>query len=244
MLGYMTATLSIVATPIGNLGDITMRALETLRACDAVLCEDTRVTAKLLRHYEISKPLVSYHAHSGVAKYEKVFALLEEGKHLALVSDAGTPTISDPGAHLIEEARARFGDEIRIEAIPGPSAVAAALSLSGMSGDRYTFFGFPPHKKGRVTFFNDVAACTETTVFYESPHRIMKALESLKELLAPERRVAVCREITKLHEETIVGTATTVHAHFREHPDTVRGEFVVVVEAPGNSPTISKQESC
>jgi 16S rRNA (cytidine1402-2'-O)-methyltransferase len=225
----MNGRLSVLATPIGNLGDITERALSTLRACDAVLCEDTRVSSKLLHHYDIAKPLVSYHAHSGVAKYDKVIALLEEGKHLALVSDAGTPTISDPGALLVREVREHFGDAVVIEAIPGPSAVATALSLSGIPGDAYLFMGFPPHKKGRKTFFDTLASSSYTVVFYESPHRIMKALEALAERIDASRTIAVCREMTKLHEEVVTGTAEEVLSRFRERPDTVRGEFVVIV---------------
>lgn len=227
----MHAKLSIVATPIGNLEDISTRALRVLGECDAVLCEDTRVTGKLLAHYDIKKPLISYHAHSGHAKYDKIFELLREEKHLALVSDAGTPSVSDPGAHLVASVRAEFKDDVRIETIPGPSAVTAALALSGFSSDSFLFLGFPPHKKGRKTFFENVAQSTYTTVFYESPHRIMKALESLAEVIHDGRRVAVCRELTKLYEETVIGSASDVVEHFQNHPDTVRGEFVVVVEA-------------
>jgi 16S rRNA (cytidine1402-2'-O)-methyltransferase len=227
----MTAKLSVVATPIGNLEDISPRALRVLGVSDAVLCEDTRVSGKLLSHYNLHKPLISYHAHSGVAKYDKVFALLEEGKHLVLVSDAGTPAISDPGAHLVHAVRERFGDMVRIEAIPGPNAVATALSLAGFPADAFLFLGFPPHKKGRKTFFETVAESTHTTVFYESPHRILKALESLAEALPEGRQIAVCRELTKMYEEAVVGTPHEVLARFTERPDTVRGEFVVVVEA-------------
>lgn len=225
----MNARLSVIGTPIGNLGDITARALEVLRSCDAVLCEDTRVTAKLLSHYAIAKPLISYHAHSGNAKYDKVLSLLEEGKHLALVSDAGTPTISDPGALLVREVRERFGDVVIIDAVPGPSAVATALSISGIPADAYLFVGFPPHKKGRKTFFDTLTASPYTTVFYESPHRIIKALESLVERLEVTRTVSVCREITKLHEEVVTGSAPEVLARYTKRPDTVRGEFVVIV---------------
>lgn len=230
MLHTMTARLSVIATPLGNLADISERALRTLHACDAVLCEDTRVTGKLLSHYGISVPLISYHAHSGGAKYDKILALLNEGKHLALVSDAGTPAISDPGAHLVREVRAQLLGEVVIDAVPGPSAVAAALSISGISGDQYTFFGFPPHKKGRKTFFENVVACPHTAVFYESPHRIMKTLEALADLVPRERTVAVCREMTKVHEEVVAGAAHEVLARFTGRPDTVRGEFVVIVE--------------
>jgi 16S rRNA (cytidine1402-2'-O)-methyltransferase len=223
------ATLYIVATPIGNLEDMTVRATRVLKECDAVLCEDTRVTSKLLAHYEIKKPLVSYHAHSGVAKYDKVFALLEADKTLCLVSDAGTPTISDPGARLVREVRARFGAGVRIEAIPGPSAVVAALSVAGVEADTFTFLGFPPHKKGRETFFKHIGVFTHTVVFYESPHRILKALQSLVNVCGDLRQVTVVREITKMHEETVHGTPLEVLAHFTQYPDRVRGEFVVVL---------------
>ncbi len=223
------AQLYMVATPIGNLEDITLRALRVLKECDAVLCEDTRMTSKLLSHYEIKKPLVSYHMHSGVAKYDKVFALLEEDKTLCLVSDAGTPTISDPGARLVREVRERFGSTVPIEAIPGASAVAAALSVAGVEGDAFTFLGFPPHKKGRETFFNMIPIFTHTVVFYESPHRILKALTALEKVLSEANTVTIVREITKIHEEVVQGTSSEVRAHFIAHPDTVRGEFVVLV---------------
>jgi len=229
MLERMQATLSVVATPIGNLEDITLRALRVLKECDTVLCEDTRVTRKLLSHYEIDKPVLSYHEHSGEAKYEKVFELLEEGKHLALVSDAGTPTVSDPGARLVHEVRERFADAVRIETVPGASAVAAALSIAGVSADAFHFLGFPPHKKGRKTFFDTLCEQNGTVVFYESPHRIIKALESLNERLQGTERVVVTRELTKMHEEVVDGTPSEVLEHFNTHPDTVRGEFVVIV---------------
>lgn len=224
------AKLSIVATPIGNLEDITLRALRTLKECDTVLCEDTRVTGKLLARYEIKKPLISYHAHSGVVKYDKVLDLLEEGKHLALVSDAGTPVISDPGMHLVAKVREKFSDEVVIEAIPGPSALAAALSIAGVSVESFIFLGFPPHKKGRKTFFDALATLGHTVVFYESPHRILKALETLALPLHEGRRVVLCRELTKLHEEVVRGTAEELTRYFAAHSDHVRGEFVVIVE--------------
>lgn len=225
----MEAKLYIVATPIGNLEDITLRALCILKECDSILCEDTRVTKKLLTHFEIHKPLVSYHAHSGEAKYDKVFELLEEGKTLALVSDAGTPTISDPGARLVAQVRERFSDTVSIEAIPGASALTCALSVAGVQADSFMFLGFPPHKKGRKTFFDTLAEKDCTTVFYESPHRILKALESLTERLPETKKVTIVRELTKIHEEVVQGSAPSVLAHFTEHPDTVRGEFVVIV---------------
>jgi 16S rRNA (cytidine1402-2'-O)-methyltransferase len=223
------ATLYIVATPIGNLEDITLRALRVLRECDAVLCEDTRVTSKLLTHYDIKKPLVSYHAHSGGAKYEKVFGLLTEGATLCLVSDAGTPTVSDPGARLVREVREKFGAVVHIEAVPGPSAITAALSIAGIEADAFSFLGFPPHKKGRETFFTSLARIDGTVVFYESPHRIEKALGTLTTLLPPHTQVTVVREITKMFEEVVSGNPHEVQTYFLNHQDKVRGEFVVLV---------------
>lgn len=226
---HVHGKLYIVATPIGNLEDITFRALRVLRECDTVLCEDTRVTKKLLSHYEIDKPMLSYHSHSGTAKYEKVFEMLKKGLTLALVSDAGTPTISDPGSHLISQIRELFGNDVSIEGIPGPSAVIAALSISGVQANTFTFLGFPPHKKGRKTFFDTVSESPYTTVFYESPHRILKALESLQERLGDTKKVTLVRELTKMFEEVVAGTPHEVLQHFFERPETIRGEFVVIV---------------
>src|SRR3989339_1337007 len=223
-------TLSIIATPIGNIEDITLRALRVLKEADLVLCEDTRTTAKLLQKYEIKVPTMSYHTHSKLAKVDKIFALLEEGKNLALVSDAGTPCISDPGVLLVAQVRARFGDAVSISPIPGPSALITALSAAGISVAEFTFLGFLPHKKGRETLFKEIAESRRVMVFYESPHRIEKALESLEKFCGAERGVIVARELTKIHEEFVRGTATEVRAHFTQNPDRVRGEFVVIVE--------------
>ena len=222
-------TLYVVATPIGNLEDVTLRAIRILKEVDLILCEDTRVTKRLLMRYEIDRPTMSYHAQSKLSKAEKIIALLAEGKNLALVSDAGTPTISDPGCLLVAQVRAKFGDVVNIIPVPGPSAVLAALSISGFPSSEFIFLGFLPHKKGRETMFKEIAISEKTIVFYESPHRIMKALESLKQHLGPKRRMCVSREITKIHEEHVFGMAEEVLAHFTAHPDRVRGEFVVVV---------------
>ena len=222
-------TLSVVATPIGNLGDITLRALETLKSADAIACEDTRVTSKLLARYDIQKPLVIYHARSGLLAATRVLSLLAEGKHVALVTDAGTPGVSDPGSELVARVREHFAAAVRIEAIPGPSALAAALSIAGLPVATFVFLGFLPHKKGRQTLFTDIAEETRAVVFYESPHRIEKALASLSKVLAPARTVSVFRELTKIHEEVVTGTASEVAAHFTAHPETIRGEFVVIV---------------
>lgn len=224
------ATLYIVATPIGNLEDITHRALRMLKEVDTILCEDTRVTKRLLDKYDIQTQTLSYHAQSGMAKTEKIFSLLEEGKDLALVSDAGTPTISDPGVLLIEQVRERFGDGVRIVPIPGPSALTAALSASGISSAQFTFLGFLPHKKGRETLFKEIAGSKRTIVFYESPHRILKTLDSLEEMLSPDRRVVIARELTKIHEEFISGSVTEVKGRITGDPNAQKGEFVVVIE--------------
>lgn len=228
--------LSIVATPIGNLADITFRAVETLKAADVIACEDTRVTAKLLQRFEIKKPLLIYSAQNrtSVSRIEKA---LEEGKHVALVTDAGTPGISDPGAELVaqirdgfmNDLRSRSLEEVTIEAIPGPAAVMAALSIAGLPCAAFTFLGFLPHKKGRETLFKEIAESERTIVFYESPHRIEKTLASLAQTLPPGRRVAICRELTKIHESVVRSTAPELVQYFTDHPDQIRGEFVVIV---------------
>lgn len=222
----MQGTLSVVATPIGNLGDITLRAIETLKQADVIACEDTRVTAKLLSRFEIKKPLLVYHEASARSLSVRVLALLAEGKRVALVTDAGTPGISDPGTALVTEARAIGA---RIEAIPGPSALAAALSISGINAHEFVFLGFPPHKKGRQTFFRNLKDESRAVVFYESPHRIIKALAALVEIFPESRSVTICRELTKIHESVVQGSAAEVAEYFTKHPGEVRGEFVVIV---------------
>jgi 16S rRNA (cytidine1402-2'-O)-methyltransferase len=222
-------TLSVVATPIGNLGDITLRAIETLREADAIACEDTRVTAKLLARLDIAKPLLIYHAQSGKLAADRILSGLADGKRIALVTDAGTPGISDPGSELVALVKERLGAEVRIEAIPGPSALTAALSIAGIPTHQFVFMGFLPHKKGRQTAFKEIGESERTVVFYESPHRIEKALASLTEVLAPDRTVVVLRELTKIHESVVTGTADEAFTYFKEHPQHVRGEFVVCV---------------
>lgn len=221
--------LSVIATPIGNLEDMTLRAIRTLTECDAVLCEDTRMTAKLLQRYEIKKPMISYHAHSKLTKNERVLEMLEEGKHLALVSDAGTPAISDPGAHLVHIVRTEL-PETKIEAIAGPSSLSAALSVAGMHADQFLFLGFLPHKKGRQKALDEALAGKFTVVFFESPHRILKLLLELQKR-APERRVAVLQELTKMFETATTGTVAEVAAQFESGKVPARGEFVVVLSA-------------
>ena len=236
-----SATFSVVATPIGNMEDITLRALRTLKEADLILCEDTRITKHLLVKYAISSPTMSYHDHSDISKIETILELIPN-KKIALVSDAGTPGISDPGAFLVTKIREHFASEIasgdiKIEAIPGPSAVIAALSIAGVPCADFTFLGFLPHKKGRETLFKEIAATVSgesnvlrTVVFYESPHRIGKALESLAtHLEGMDVMVVVTREITKVYEEIVRGTPLDLVAYFIAHQDKVRGEFVVIV---------------
>lgn len=221
--------LSVVATPIGNLADITLRALETLKQADAIACEDTRVSAKLLARYDIQKPLLIFHAQSGRHASTRILQLLAEGKRIALITDAGTPGISDPGSALVREVRDTLGEDARIEAIPGPAAVTAALSIAGVPTDEFVFLGFLPHKKGRQTLFKEIAEAKRTMIFYESPHRIEKALASLAEVLEESRRVVVLRELTKMYEQVVEGSAAEMAAHFKASPGEVRGEFVVIV---------------
>lgn len=220
--------LYIVATPIGNLADITYRAVETLKSVDLILCEDTRTTGNLLKHYGISAPTKSFHSHSKLSKVEDIKALIGAGKNLALVSDAGTPCISDPGVVLVAELRKTFGEEVIISPIPGPSALISAVSASGIPSHEFTWLGFVPHKKGRETFFKTIAATEHTVVFYESVHRIVKTLESLAKTV-PTRDITIARELTKLFETITTKTAAEHLAYYELNPDKVRGEFVVIV---------------
>ena len=220
--------LSVVATPIGNLGDITFRAIEMLRQADIIACEDTRVTSKLLARYDIQKPLFIFHAQSGRIASERILANLAEGKRIALVTDAGTPGISDPGNELVAEVRRRLPD-VAVESVPGPSALTAALSIAGVRSHEFTFLGFLPHKKGRQTLFKEIAAMPRAAVFYESPHRIGKALSSLAETLPLTRTVTVARELTKIYESVVQGSPSEVDEYFKAHPGEMRGEFVVIV---------------
>lgn len=225
--------LYIVATPIGNLEDITLRALNILKEVDLILCEDTRVTKILLERYEIKTPTLSYHQHSKLQKIDHIVELLKEGKNLALVSDAGTPGISDPGQKLIEKVLEELGEEIKIEPIPGPCAAISALSISGFNTDEFLFLGFPPHKKGRQTFLVNVLTESEkrTVVFYESTHRIIKALEQIRQMADGKEqmvKIVLCREITKKFETIHRGTPSEVLERLKN--DIIKGEFVVVIK--------------
>lgn len=223
--------LYVVATPIGNLKDITLRALETLKEADFILCEDSRQTIKLLQKYEISKPLVSYFQHSKVAKTDYILKQLENGKKLALVTDAGTPGISDPGNQLIELIVSHL-PEIQVIPLPGPSALLAALSISGFPTDKFIFMGFPPAKKGREKFFKKIAGAEYTIAFYESTHRILKTLEQLKKEFQASNskfQVMVCRELTKKFETIYRGSVDGIIEELNKNKNALKGEFVVVI---------------
>lgn len=226
--------LYIVATPIGNLGDITLRALEILKSVDFILCEDTRVTGKLLAHFEIKTPTISYHQHSEVKKVNSIISLLVEGKNLALVTDAGTPGISDPGNELISHITNHIShsnlaieqyNNITIVPIPGASAVITALSVSGFDTSKYVFLGFPPHKNKRQKFFKEVAEAEHTVVFYESNHRIKKCLDELNQVLGRDALLCVCRELTKKFESIYRGTIEDIL--LMKIPE--KGEFVLII---------------
>ncbi len=218
--------LSVVATPIGNLEDMTFRAVRVLKEADYILCEDTRVTGKLLKHYDIQTPMRRYDAHASEQTHIQTLIDLQEGKKIAIVSDAGTPGVSDPGVLIVSRARAAG---IKVESIPGASAVTAAFSIAGITGNEFSFWGFAPQKKGRQTFFALIAERERPIIFFESTHRIMKALQSLKEV-APDARLYIGRELTKMHEEMIVGTPAEIEAKLEREPVRQKGEFVVIVE--------------
>jgi len=225
----MIGTLYIVATPIGNLEDITLRALRILKEVDYILCEDTRTTKKLLDKYDIKTKTISYHAHSTEAKELSIMNMLKSGENLAMVSDAGTPCISDPGVLLISNIYKEFKGEALIVPIPGPSALVAALSASGVSSAEFTFLGFLPQKKGRETIFRKIANSKRVMVFYESTHRILKTLSSLN-THCPQFHIVIGRELTKKFEEFIHGTPDKILEYLTNNTEKQKGEFVVIVE--------------
>lgn len=223
----MSLMLSVVSTPIGNLRDVTLRALDVLQNCSAIVCEDTRVTGQLLKLLDLpKKELISFHGYTDNGKADWIVARLRKGEHLAFVSDAGTPGISDPGYAVISRAR---DAGIVIEAIPGPSAFLAALSVSGLPIHQFTYLGFLPLKKGRKTMLESLKTEERTVVFYESPHRIEKTLSEFAETFAmqPDRKIVIARELTKMHEEII---STTI-GQLKEQTSsmTIKGEFVVIL---------------
>jgi probable S-adenosylmethionine-dependent methyltransferase, YraL family len=226
----MSGKLYIVSTPIGNLEDITLRALRVLKDVDLIACEDTRVTKKLISRYEIQKPLTSYHEHNEREKAEGLLTLLESGKNIALVSDAGTPGVSDPGYRLASLASEKG---VEVISIPGASAAIAALSVSGLPTSRFAFFGFLPKSvKKRKEFLEQVRRYPETLVFYESPRRVLETLLSIHEAFG-DRRVSVSRELTKIFEETLRGEISNIIDTLRERKE-IRGELTIVVEGAGD----------
>ena len=218
--------LILVPTPIGNLGDMTPRAIDVLKSCDTVLAEDTRTTGKLLRHFGVDAPLTSLHQHNEHRSLEVILSQLKAGSTFALCSDAGTPGISDPGFLLV---RACVEAGVDVECLPGATAFVPALVLSGLPCDRFYFEGFLPHKKGRQKRLTALIEMPCTVVLYESPHRVIKLLDQLRDLGAGERQVALSRELSKLHEETLRGTVEELLEHLQAHPP--RGEYVVVLGA-------------
>lgn len=219
------AKLFIVPTPVGNLGDITLRAVETLRTADLILAEDTRTSSVLLDHLGISKPLQSYHKFNEHTATERIADTIEKGLTVALISDAGTPGISDPGFMLVRSCIERG---IEVETLPGPTAFVPALINSGLPCDRFCFEGFLPQKKGRKSAFMRLAEEQRTIIIYESPYRIVKTLEAIVEYFPHDPLVSVSREISKKFEQTVRGTAHELLKHFTEHPP--KGEFVIVIE--------------
>lgn len=234
----LSAGLYIVATPIGNLADLTTRALETLKSVDIVACEDTRVTAKLMNAYLIKKPLIPYHEHNGTTQRPKIIEKIQAGKSVALVSDAGTPLISDPGYKLVSEVAAAG---LRVTTLPGPSALIAALTLAGLPTDRFIFLGFAPHKtKARCDWFDTEKNNTATLVYYESARRIKASLKDALSILG-DRKATVCREISKKFEQVVRGSLQELVEHYEKHGDP-KGEIVVVIapHAKTSKPEVSE----
>lgn len=220
----LCAMLYVVPTPVGNLEDITLRALKVLREADLILAEDTRTSGLLLKHFDIKRPMQSYHKFNEHQQVQRIVERLLAGEQVAVVSDAGTPGISDPGFLVVREA-VRAG--VDVTCLPGATAFVPALVASGLPCDKFCFEGFLPQKKGRQTRLAQLSEEPRTMVFYESPHRVVKALQQFVEVFGPERPAAVCRELTKIHEECVRGTLTELLAHFTENEP--RGEFVIIV---------------
>lgn len=221
----MSGRLVVICTPIGNLGDITLRALEALKSLDLLLCEDSRVTGRLLKEYDIRVPLRSYHAHNEHKTTDKIVEIIRAGNTVGLVSDAGMPAISDPGHLLVREV---VKEQLAIEILPGANALLPALVASGFPSDKFFFEGFLPHKKGRKTRWEFLSKLPSTVVLYESPHRIKKCLTEIVENCGLDREVGVCRELTKMYEEVIRGSAEQVLAEIEER-NGLKGEIVVVI---------------
>jgi 16S rRNA (cytidine1402-2'-O)-methyltransferase len=223
----MNGKLYVVGTPIGNLKDITERGKETLQSVNLILAEDTRVTAKLLNHLGIKKPMWRYDEYAKSDLYERILEFLGAGKEIALVTDAGTPNIADPGSKLIDFIRDRT-PEVKIIPIPGPSAIITALSAAGMNADRFTFAGYPPHKKGRQTFFKTIKEIEmRPVILYESPHRLQKTFSDMEHVCGGGHPITVAKELTKMHEEIWKGTFEEAKKHFQKEKG--KGEFVIII---------------
>ncbi len=236
------AALYVVSTPIGNLGDMTIRALETLAAVELIACEDTRNTARLLQRYAIQTPMTPCHDHNEEKAAQRVLKLLQDDKPVALVCDAGTPLVSDPGYRLVNLVRQA---SFKVIPVPGASALLAALVASGLPSDRHTFAGFLPHKAGaRRSVLGEFTNHTATTVFYESPNRLMASLADMQSIYGANRKAAICRELTKLHEETVTGTLAELCGLFGER--TIKGEIVILLapadEQESGDPRLLMQE--
>ena len=216
--------LTLVPTPIGNLGDITFRAIEVLKSVDTILAEDTRTSSTLLKHYQIEKKLQSFHIFNEHRALEGLISRMKQGESFALISDAGTPGIADPGFLLV---RACLKEGLKIECLPGSTAFVPALVKSGFPSDRFVFEGFLPHKKGRQTILTELAQEERTIIIYESPHRLLKTLEQIVQFFGPERQVSVSRELTKIHEETRTGPVAEILSHYSAHPP--KGEIVMII---------------
>jgi 16S rRNA (cytidine1402-2'-O)-methyltransferase len=216
--------LYLVPTPIGNLQDITLRALEVLKEVDTILAEDTRTSSKLLKHFQIQNALESFHAFNEHKKLSGLIKRLQNGETMALISDAGTPSISDPGFLLV---RACQEHEISVECLPGPTALIPALVNSALPSDRFVFEGFLPPKKGRKARLESIGNESKTVILYESPHRLLKTLEQLREVLGGERKASISRELTKLHQETVNGTLSELIDYYKKN--TIKGELVIVI---------------
>ncbi len=219
-----SARLYLVPTPIGNLEDITLRAIRILKEVDTILAEDTRTSGKLLKHLGITNKVESYHTFNEHKKVSELVSRLQLGESMALITDAGTPAISDPGFLMV---RACLENNVPVECLPGPTALIPALVNSGLPADRFVFEGFLPHKKGRQKRIEQIAQEKKTVILYESPHRLLKTLNQLRDKIDPERPVAVSRELTKLYEETVKGTLTELITYFEQKP--IKGEFVIVI---------------
>jgi 16S rRNA (cytidine1402-2'-O)-methyltransferase len=232
----MTGKLYLVPTPIGNLEDITLRALRILKEVDLILAEDTRTSAPMLKHFGIDKKVYAHHQHNEHKAVAEIIKFLKEGQQIALISDAGTPAISDPGFLLVREV---LKENLPVECLPGATAFVPALVNSGLPNDRFCFEGFLPVKKGRQTRLKELIYESRTMIFYESPHRLIKTLEEFAEFFGPDRQAAISRELTKMFEENVRGTLTEIKQHFTEN--TLKGEFVIIV-AGSDTPAPKKDE--